>query len=43
LVHLGISTVAAASDLTFGVALYALLKLAVVPGFCTVVNAQELD
>src|SRR5271156_2700958 len=40
LVHLGIST---ASDLTLRIALYVLLKLAVVPGLCTVVDAQELD
>jgi hypothetical protein len=43
LVHPGISTLAAASDLTFGIALYVLLKLAVVPGLCVVVHAQELD
>ena len=43
LVHLGISTLTAASDLTFRIALYVLLKLAVVPGLCTVVDAQELD
>jgi hypothetical protein len=41
--HLGISTLAAASDLTFRIALYVLLKLEVVPGPCTVVDAQELD
>jgi hypothetical protein len=43
LVHLGISALAAASDLTFKIVLYVLLKLAVVPGLCTVVDAQELD
>jgi hypothetical protein len=32
LVHLGISTLAATSDLTFRIALYVLLKLAVAPG-----------
>jgi hypothetical protein len=43
LVHLGISTLAAASDLPFRITLYVLLKLAIVPGLCTVVNTQELD
>ena len=42
-VHLGISTLALASDLTFRIALYVLLELAVVPGLCTMVDAQELD
>ena len=43
LVHLGISTFAAASDLTLRIALYVLLKLAVVPGLYTVVDAQVFD
>ena len=43
LVHLGISTLAAASDLNFRIALYVLLKLVVIPGLCTVVDAQQLD
>jgi hypothetical protein len=38
-----ISTFAAASDLTFRTALYVLLKLAIVPGLCAVVDTQELD
>jgi hypothetical protein len=36
LVYLGISTLAAPSDLTFRIALYVLLKLAVVPNLYTV-------
>ena len=43
LVHLGISTLAATSDITFRVALYVLFKLAIVPDLCTVVDTQELD
>jgi hypothetical protein len=43
LVHLGISPLAAASDLTFKIAPYVLLKLAVVPSLCTVMDAQELE
>jgi hypothetical protein len=39
---LGISTLAAASDLTFRIALYVLFKLAIVPGLYTVMYAQEL-
>jgi hypothetical protein len=40
---LGISTFAAASDLTLRIALYVLLKLAVVPRLCIVVDAQVFD
>jgi hypothetical protein len=43
LVHLGISTFAAANDLTLRIALYVLLKLADVPGLCIVVDAQIFD
>jgi hypothetical protein len=40
LAHLGISSLAAASDITFRIAPYV---PAVVPSLCTVVDAQELD
>jgi hypothetical protein len=40
---LDMSTLTAASDLTSGIALYVLLKLPVVPGHCTVMDAQGLD
>jgi hypothetical protein len=43
LVHLSISTLPAGSGLIFRIAFYVLLKLAVVPGPYTVVDAQELD
>jgi len=43
LVHLSISTFAAASDLTLRIALYVLLKLTVVPGLRTIVDAQVFD
>jgi hypothetical protein len=40
LVHLGISTITAASGLIFRIALYVLLKLAVVPDLSPVVDTQ---
>jgi hypothetical protein len=43
LVYLGISTLAAASDLTFKIVLYILLELAVVLRLYTMVDAQKLD
>ena len=42
-IHLGISTLTATSDLTPGIALYVVLRLLVVPGLCTVMDAQGLD
>jgi hypothetical protein len=41
LVHPGISTLTTASDLTFRIAFYVLLKLAIVPGLYTVIGIQE--
>jgi hypothetical protein len=42
-IHLGISTLTATSDLTPGIALYVVLRLLVVPGLCSVMDAQGLD